>query len=964
MLVVHVYSSGAVVRDVLNAVAMLTSGSLMHSMVVIALTVGIPVTAWGFVTKGGDWRTIARWFVVAFLTTNIALNIKEDVQIIDASDPMNASYTVSNVPFALAIPAYLSTTYMHGITETLESVLHTNNDRMYTKTGMIFGATLLKRTMETKIDNPDLLFMWQKYTSNCIRQDVMVNHKYTMQELENATDVFDFLTNHSPSPLRRIVVPASIANKFGNRIYPTCKEALPVISAMFDKDVSQVLSPAQHKDGIDGALTRGLNALMGMSSHHSGAYAAKAQLHVNHALSSAANHYMGVSQDANLALKQAMVTHALYDGAINNSYEVGVNPAKLALKAAQMDIQNQEFMAAMANRAITYIPMLHTVILLIIMAATPIVIALSAFVSLSARVWLGMLAGYANIAAWPMIFVIINFISQSYGEVTMHAFGSGLTIHNLNRMHEMNVQMSTIAGWLMMLTPMMAPFLVKGGGAIMSSAAMQFAGMVNATSGHVAREMTTGNFSFGNTSMGNHSFNNVNGNKHDINAMEFYDTATRQLSNGATQTQTSSGANVYNTQGAISNLGEGINFAQTSSEVKNRSLSEATRASENAAATFNQNKSDLWTATNNFVNSDSVNQGYGDNASVGTNTTERAAYSRMMDIASGHGHYDEDTTAQRFDWMLNGSFKSPGKGWFGGIGGGLTVGGGETASQRDSLNISEKDQQAFNSAFDVARTAATTHTANNQHNHSDSAQDRVETALSNTVQAGHTLSQSLTHERAVNEAINQSSSDSATVNAKMEQQFVSWAEGLTDAQRGDYDAQTLLTSNDWEVSQQRQDLEQQFVEQLNHSRIADIEKGLSGGSFDTLKGMTTQDLQAQGKAGVNAFEQQASSVVDLSHDANQDRVALASLKAGNPATFDASQSHHVMNQASQTNAHRQHQVEAGSTPLKRNVSEKTSAQDVDKGAVVGAIGRTQHAINQAAEDFSNDAQSTLKRFFD
>ncbi|MEZ9698825.1 conjugal transfer protein TraG N-terminal domain-containing protein [Vibrio sp. 10N.261.46.E12] len=932
MVEVHLFSGGEVARQVLNAVAMFINSASMTSIISTVAMISIPLTVFSFMTTHSP-KAIVGWCAVTLLVPTLLINTKQDVQIIDSSNPMRVA-TVSNVPIILSFPAYLTTTYMYGITKAIDGIFHTNDDAQYSKTGMLFGSTLVRKNLTAKIQDPQLQHLWQQYLTNCIRQDITINKKYTYKALFSSSDMLGFLKAHSPSPLRRIFDPynaSSYPAESGE--YPTCKEALPVITRGFQAE------EAKHHNW----LKRLLGASGSDSALQSALYST-AQENATHAL-------IDVSKNAKDTIMQAMITNATHTGLIDASNAVGADATAIRLMAAQTQIQSNAFMASTGLWAQKRIPMLQTVLLLLIMCASPIVVAIAMLPNMTFKVLTNTLYGYVYIAAWPIVFTFINFISNAFGGSMMKSItnGQGVTYYNLNELHKTNLEMSAIAGWLMMLTPIITPFLIKGGASIMSSASMQFAGMVNSVGGQVSREIATGNLSLGNTTEDQHSYNNTNANKHDTNYMDAHSMATKQLSNGAMDTTTAAGNHVYNTQPSRSNLIDSISMREDLSNTLSSSAQQAERAVNTASADFRQASSSAYNETRQYLDSTAQQSGYGNSTNTGEQSSMRDGLSQMMQATENYAKAHNVSDAAAWQVLAKGGasvgFSVAGNGASAGVEG--SISGSNTETDSSTTTHSMTDQQTFNQGLELARTASVAQNTSDSSSTSTQESNNVNDTFSSLTSAGKTLNAAINQEKAATLALTQAQTTGASVNSDMSMQFQNWLDDNPD-KRGGMDISTLLTGNDQSTSRQRIQLAHEFVETLAEKSINDKLNTITDSQVDELKGQTLNNVHQAGQDKVDFVEQRGELAVAVTDEVNNLKVGVAGYDMGMP----------------DYNPHEKNQME-----YQANTSIESQNEELKQASAAQAPSNLNNVDNPSprqskAEQFMDEKWGSVKHHFD
>ncbi len=83
----------------------------------------------------------------------------------------------------------------------------------YSKTGMLFGSQIVAETSDFTTQNPELAQMLPDYVENCVIGDILLNGKYTINQLLNSTDPLTLITSN-PSPLRGIFKMTSTSRQF------------------------------------------------------------------------------------------------------------------------------------------------------------------------------------------------------------------------------------------------------------------------------------------------------------------------------------------------------------------------------------------------------------------------------------------------------------------------------------------------------------------------------------------------------------------------------------------------------------------------------------------------------------------------------------------------------------------------------------------------------------------------------
>ena len=530
MLAVYVFTAGNTTSQVFNAVsAFMKTDAFGHAMS-IAVMFSIVAGVVSYI-KTHDLTALLKWFAVYFCVSFLLVGVKTDVAIFDLTNPMNP-YFVDNVPYGIAIPASIITSLEAGLTQGLEDVFHTPDDVSYDTTGMLFGAQLFNAVNNgsfvldsTTKDN------FNHFVRQCIVPDILINHKYTFEQLSGAPNVLSFLASQQMSPLRGI---------FLNGKFTTCASALPIISQAIQSNANSQTSWIS-------------NFLFGDKVVSGGDLFSKIQ--------NVYSYMMGMTDSASDILYQNTMINAIRSG-------IGTQIAKNDSAAAMMNygytsaMQKQLLADNTLARVASYmIPLSQTVFMLIMIGIFPVIALLSMQPMLFVRTLKNYIGSVIYLATWPILFCIINFVMTT--ELSSHMSSitqmqGGITLSNQNELLYVSEQFAAYCGYLIALVPVIAGFIFKGLDAVFMNAAQTLMGNMQGWTSQTATSIADGNVSLANSSIGNHNWNNWSANKHDTNYSNMSGMQTNQLQNGGTVTQTPMGNEIYNTSGAMSNLATNV----------------------------------------------------------------------------------------------------------------------------------------------------------------------------------------------------------------------------------------------------------------------------------------------------------------------------------------------------------------------------------------------------------------------
>lgn len=678
----YVYTQGATLQRALNAIAAFFQSGSFASMTSIALMIGAIMTmVLFFATR--NTKHIYVWAIVFTLVPSMLLQQTARVQIIDKTEPSGV-YSVDNVPYLVALPTWFFSTMMMGVTEAVETIFTTTDDKRYGRTGMMFGSELYQLSRQADLKDIELRRTWNDFFRNCIIGDIQINRKYTWNALFRAPDVFTFLDKQSMSPLRGVMINGM------KQDFKTCREFYPDLKANFTKSSAEELD------------------LLGTYLY--GKKAATYRSHVQNALQNSYQTFIGVSNNAVDILKHNMAMNAM-----RRSIDA-LNPNATALNYAYTSnkLQQTSMWATLGMQAREFIPMMHTMLFFLFSCLSFLVAAAALIPSLTKMVLTNYIKTFAYLATWPPLFAILNALMLWSLESTSNATAepmNGLTLKNSNALDELHIRFGYMAGFLMMTIPVLAGKILQGGVAAAQAMNHQLAGMINSTNARVSAASSTGNMDFGNLQMQNHSFNNTSANKFDDNVLLRTGMATIQQQDGASITtlQNDSGRKLYNAQEAISRP---VWSAQTSSMLQNSihdQYSSALTAQKQSMNTFTDNYSNSMQQSDRWNDNWSRSLSYGDGHSTSTEGQISQSYSQMEsavdNISQTMGWTHDQARAYAIAANAGVTIGTPGQSV---LGSGASTGVQWSTDQREAYsNMSAEQKQALEQATQQYSEGAT-----------------------------------------------------------------------------------------------------------------------------------------------------------------------------------------------------------------------------------------------------------------
>ncbi|UIL55058.1 conjugal transfer mating pair stabilization protein TraG (plasmid) [Pantoea agglomerans] len=815
---IWVVSSGGMITMGLNAVAAVMENGGWKSTVWVAEMLGIAFCVMTYL-RTHNMTAMFGWGLTFVLVTALLLTPKVTVVVNDLTAPDTIG-RVDNVPAGLALPLYLVTGVGYTITTTYEDFFHFPDERAYTKTGMLFASRLMQDSFTIQSRDPVLTYNMGEFAKNCVVPDIMLNHKYSMQDVMESEDVASLIFENA-SPLRGVYWRDATGTTF-----MVCREAAPRL---------KTLLTAQGNNTGATFMDHAARMLPGNRAPQT-VYAEQ--------LAGSYDYFFDSSKSAQTIMMQNIAVAGLRRGL--NSYVKGMNDT-----ASMVDIASeQSLMKLRLSHAVSYtiatevLPQLHTVLMLFCICIFPVMVLALYVREIAWSVIKSYLNFMCSLMLWPVMFAIFNFAVNYSTQNSFHA--TGPTLSNMNRLMETSTTTAGIAGWLMLSIPFLAFRLFTGLGQGFASLSSSLGSALSSASA-----ADSGAVASGNVSVGNVQVDNINGHKTDLNRAYREGNTSMQLGNSAMRTVTQDGQTVYDASGATSRLPVDLHLDRNLASAAQRSVRDSMAQTEMAAQGYNhsvqETGSQLKQFHEQFGNSDSKTL----SASTGMSITDAERVNKMQNVAQDYATrnhislneaYSELENKSR-DLTVNGgarvqaSFDSN-KSLWGKVGsyatgisgkadvhGGIektgrvgstsqTTEGGQSGND-NSQTISARESQDFSQGMDVLRNYSTTYNGQHVDNNASGLMNQISSGIttSDSKYAQYTASQAHTHE--MQKMASETETLSAGARDNYTQQFVQWA-----MQRSPGNAETILTNtSDEGVQKQRDGLVQEFFAEKLQGRI-------------------------------------------------------------------------------------------------------------------------------------------------
>ena len=784
MLEIYTIYGGGMWKTALDAVVTLIGSNTFSTLMRMAGTFAVLAVVLTFI-KQRNPMVFVQWLAIFMVVTTILVVPKRSVQVIDISDPA-AVWKTDNVPVGLAAIASLTTSIGYKMTTLYDSLMARPDSVTYSKTGMLFGSQIVAETSDFTTQNPVLAQMLPDYVENCVIGDILLNGKYTINQLLNSTDPLTLITSN-PSPLRGIFKMTSTTRQF-----LTCQQAAAEIKTLATTD-------ANPGSATFTWLTRKVfgNKLNGASL-----------------LSSAMGESYGYFYAGGMTAAQIMknnITNSAVRQGIKGFAARSSDTANLLNLATENAATKQRLSWAAGNELATRtLPFAQSLLMLILVCLFPLMIALAAsnhsmFGLNTLKIYIG---GFIYFQMWPIMFAILNYASNYW--LQSQTGGTPLVLANKNIVALQHSDVANLAGYLALSIPVLSFYLTKGASAIGSQVAGSVLSSAAFTSAGVSATTADGNWSFNNMSM-----DNLSQNKMDTNLVQRQGQQTWQADNGSTQTQTAGGHTVIDGSGAMSNLPVNMKLSQLASSGFQESARQSQVQAQTALDGYNHSVTSGWSQLSQLSNqtgtSDSLSKG--SENSQATNATRGA--SMMMSAAENYAKANNISTQEAYNSLMDisnqGSINAGVKTT---VGGGINIGVAKagvegsvatdlrhsTGSSRGTQNSDshtqdmrhDKNSQAvndFRQGMDMVTSSRVTDGSNHTENAATSNVQQFAATLNDAQSQYHQYTTSSTNSNEFSRMATLAQNESASLDTNYTQEFVDWAGN----KYGDK-AQSMLTS--------------------------------------------------------------------------------------------------------------------------------------------------------------------------
>ncbi len=831
----------------LNAVAAFMQTDTWDWIRNFAVAISVLVLAVRY-TARRDLMDILGWvFVLVF--SSALLTKAQPVQIIDLSNQRSIQ-RVANVPLGIVLPATIITRIGYAMVLSYEMVFSQPDAVTYSKTGMLFGSSLVAKSTDFTSRNPELSDLFSDYVQNCVVGDMLLNRKYSFDELMNSPDPYTLIFRQ-PSPLR------GVFNKDGR--FQTCEEVAGPLKNLLVHDTSNTGQTFLYY----------ASRLFGSRPDSNQLFA---QL-----LGNSYQYFYQNQKTASDIIKQNIVMNGLRSGIMSYSARSGDTAGMLNIASTSAIEKQRLSQATLGQIMMRSLPMLHVILIGMMMGMFPILVVIG-MVNQGKEVAKAYVFGWLWVMSWPLLYAILNSAMAFYSQKA----GSPVVLSNLSTVKLNYSDLANTAGYISGMIPFISWYIAKGLGQGLMSVSHSMTGAYQSSAASAAMSVSDANYSFNNMQT-----DNVQGNTWDTNSNVRAGQMTAQLPTGGTQTRTGDGSSVWDASGAMSKLPVDIGVTKQIATAQQEMAREAETQAQTSMQGFNSNISSAWTQLSQFTgqrgSSDSMTHG----ADTAQNSQSSIAAHKMASAVESYAKANNISNEQATSELAQRS-GDVSAGWNArvgaGVSGGLKIlGNGGTAEAYAGFNASGKktdtdshsassgsrgsqdarhDQSAqaaadFKEGMDYLTSQRTSQSGSHTDNNADSRIDQLSSSLSGAKSSYEQYSSAHTRSQELSQQASRTESLSGDMRENLSQQFAQYV-----MDKAPNDAGNILTGQSQDAVAARQSLARDFVREQVAPQV-DAQYQSSSSSLGTGIGSvggggSGQDIQADYQNHQNAVENRTS----------------------------------------------------------------------------------------------------------
>jgi conjugal transfer mating pair stabilization protein TraG len=555
------------------------------------------------------------------------------------------------------------------------------DDLKYHKTGMIFGSDILEKAKQFKIINRNFRENMRNFVGQCVKYDIILNHKYTFDDLRNSNDIWTLVTSN-PSVNRGIFW---LPPEGGKAEYLTCARAVAQFNLVWKQELDRV------------SLDLGTKLFSGRATGHSALHGAQfkmspqlAQLLKTELLGNlqSAYGYLGdLAQSSEEILKQNIMINAVQDGASENSQASG-NPISFSEIKALLQ-QNYTF-ETVGKLAAKVLPIMKAVLEALVYACFIFIIPLCMIPS-GYKFLFNWVAVLVWLQAWAPMYAILNFIMNIAARAsTIAEMGTtgGISVANIAGASAANAEIKVLAGYLAMSIPFICIAVVKGLGNFVHLAGQMTGTSMQAASSS-ATETASGNFSYGNVSVGNSQTGNVSQLQRNFNS--FLGAGGHAVDTGGEQTKNDISGRSIITR-AVSSGSTDVAGSYSDTTEKRKLWQDSVQRAQNETENLQKSQSIASAQTQRIASIFSKNTAVADLQKYGFGKEEATQISNAAKVLASHHDGHEYNQTSQTGGTLGGAIGGAVGGGKSGISASANLGISGGISAANNHNLGESSQ--------------------------------------------------------------------------------------------------------------------------------------------------------------------------------------------------------------------------------------------------------------------------------
>lgn len=720
---VYTTGGGYYIYDILNFLAMFTSGSMFADMLTMGIIAGV-LFASVRVLLMGSLEGTAQYIIMVAVVGALGVGPKARVIVMDSTYPLEIYASVDNVPWSVAWVSHITSSTSYHLTRRMETLLGTPENLTYQRHGMLFGAELMSQATRWRAVRPRMHNNLVNFMENCMIDGTNVG-LVNLDSLARTGYMNSFIVNNAPGAL------AYYDDYLETTV--SCTGGWASLEARLSVDITNVLQREAGKLAGDtptgpgivdvGALTGTLEEfqdLIGMASY-----------------------------DATRYLKQSMLIQALDDAGGRLVANSGNSAAMTLYQSARSEQQTRSSYQAVGMNATKWVPLIKITFETLYFGAFPLALLLM-MTPLALAVVKGYFSGFVWLAAWEPLSAILHTImikaSEGYYRDHTNVYTNSGGKDVLNWMNHMGIQaveqeVGATAGYLMMSVPFLS-FAIFFGASKMAGMATSMLNVSQGAAIDTGREAATGNLSLGNANM-----NNMSANKHNSSTVRDEGRYTEALSDGTMLMVNQDGSQTYGTGSAQSSTGFSANVGQSIRTEVSERLSDAQRAVETHSSDFSESISNASARVSDFAktatDSNSAGSGVATTMSEESRSSVSEAWRKVNEFAESNG------ISTSLALQAGIAAGTPG-GKTLGVNSNGNMSASETASFNKTINASDIEElsDATSSLVSAAERSFSDSTSTEGQNSANTLRSTLDNVQSSAVRMSHSSEQTSALERA------------------------------------------------------------------------------------------------------------------------------------------------------------------------------------------------------------------------